>query len=90
MYKPLGNRAIIRVTKHFIFDAEKKPVLADDGNQIYEPEQEAKVIVSNIEGIKKGMTVIPILRGGVPIRLTDTKKTYDVIIDADDIYGIKI
>ena len=89
MYKPFGDRCIIRVTKHFILDEHKKPVLADDGTPIYEPEQEAKVIESNIEGIKKGMTIVPILRGGVPIRLSDSKKTYDVILDSDDIYGIK-
>jgi hypothetical protein len=88
MYKPYENRCIVRVNKHFIFDENKKPVLSDDGSQIYEPEQECKVIASNIDGIKKGMTVIPILRGGVPIRLSDSKKTYDVILDAEDIYGI--
>lgn len=89
MYKPFGNRCLVRVTKHFIVE-NKKPVLSDGGSPIYEPEQECKVLESNIEGIKKGMTVIPILRGGVPIRLTDSKKTYDVLLDAEDIYGIKI
>ena len=88
MYKPFGNRCIIRVNKHFILDEHKKPVLAEDKTPIYEPEQEATVVSSNIDGIKKGMTIVPILRGGVPIRLTDAKKTYDVILDEEDIYGI--
>ena len=75
MYKPFGNRVIVRINKHYIFDAEKKPLMAEDGKQLYEPEPECKVLESNIEGLKKGMTIIPILRGGVPIRLTDCKKS---------------
>lgn len=89
MYKPFDGRCIVRVNKHFILDKDKKQILSDDGQPIYEPEQECKVIASDIPDIKRGMTVIPILRGGVPIRLTDTKKTYDVILDREDIYGIK-
>ena len=90
MYKPHGNRCLVRVNKHFILDEHKKPVLSDDGSPIYEPEQECKVIESNIDGIKKGMTIVPILRGGVPIRMTDCKKSYDVLLDEEDIYGVKI
>lgn len=89
MYKPFGNRCIVRVIKHYILDENKKPVVAEDGTQLYEPEPECKVLESNIDGIKKGTVVIPILRGGVPIRMTDCKKSYDVILDAEDIYGIK-
>jgi hypothetical protein len=88
MYKPYGNRCVVRIIKHYLFE-DKKPVLAEDGSQLYEPEPEAKVLVSNIDGIKKGMTIVPILRGGVPIRMTDCKKSYDIILDEEDIYGIK-
>ena len=90
MYQPFDNRVIVRVPKHYILGEDKKPVLADDGTPIYEPEQECTVLSSNIEGIKKGMTIIPIIRGGVPIRLEENKKYSVVIIDREDIYAVKI
>ena len=66
MIKPQGNRAVLQLTKNYIFE-NKKPVMDEDGNQRYIIDQPAKVLSSNIPDIKKGMTVYPIIRGGVPI-----------------------
>ena len=66
---------------------KKKPTLDELGNQIYEQEQEGVVMSSNIDGIRKGMTVIPLGRGGVPILKEETKKYYIVIFDREDIYA---
>lgn len=90
MYKPLGERVIAKVSKRYIMDAKNKPVLSDDGAPIYEPEQEAVVLSSNIEGLKKGSIIVPILRGGVPINKEDKKDSFTVILDKEDIYGVKI
>jgi hypothetical protein len=90
MYKPMDERVICRITKRYIKDTKGKPVLADDGAPIYEPQQAALVISSNVEGIKKGMTIIPVLRGGIPINSEDKKDSFTVILDRQDIYAIKI
>jgi hypothetical protein len=87
--KPNGNRAILQLTKDYIMD-KKKPVLDEDGQPRYVIGQAAKVLSSNIDGIKKGMTVYPIIRGGVPIYHLETKKYQVVIIDNEDIYGIEV
>ena len=87
MFKPFDERCIARIDKRYIFD-KKKPVLDDQGNQVYEQEQEGTVISSNIEGIKKGMKIIPLGRGGVPIIKGETKKHYIVVFDREDIYAI--
>jgi hypothetical protein len=89
MFIPFDETVIVRVDKRYIKDAEGKPVVADDGTQIYEPQQECTVIASNIEGIRKGMKVIPLLRGGLPINSEDNKKFSVVIIDRRDIKAIK-
>jgi len=88
--KPYGNRCIVRIAKRFQYGADKKPVISEDGIHIYEPEQEAKVLSSNIPDIKKGMTIIPIIRGGVPIRSLEDKKSVVVSLDGEDIYAVKI
>lgn len=90
MYKPFDERVIVKVDKRYITDAKGKPVLADDGTQIYEPQQKVTVLSSNIAGIKKGMKIIPLLRGGLPINSEDSKKSFTVILDRRDVYGIEI
>lgn len=89
MVKPNGNRAVLQLSKKYIFDG-KKPVMDEDGNQRYIIEQPAKVLSSNIEGLKKGMTVYPIIRGGVPIYHMENKKYQVVVIDNEDIYGVEV
>ena len=84
--KPLGNRAILKITKNYLMD-KKKPLLDEGGNPVYEQEQIATVISSNIPELKKGDKVIPIIRGGVPIYSQETKKYVVVVIDQEDIYA---
>lgn len=90
MFKPFDDRVIVKVDKRYITDDKGKPALADDGTPMYEPQQICTVVSSNIEGIKKGMKVIPLLRGGLPINSSNTKKDYQVILDRRDIYGVSI
>ena len=90
MFKPFDERVIVRVDKRYIQDDKGKQVLADDGTAIYEPQQECTVIASNIEGIKKGMKIIPLLRGGLPINSEDNKKFSVIILDRQDVYAVKI
>lgn len=90
MFKPFDERVIVKVDKRYITDDKGKPVLSDDGKQIYEPQQECTVLSSNIEGIKKGDRIIPVLRGGLPINSEDNKKYSVIILDRQDIYGIKV
>ena len=90
MWKPFDERVIVRVDKRYITDEKGKTLLADDGTPIHEPQQICTVLSSNIEGIKKGMKIIPLLRGGLPINNSNTKKDYQVIIDRRDIYGIDV
>jgi hypothetical protein len=86
MFKPLGNRAILKITKNYLMDG-KKPILDEQGNPVYEQEQIATVMSSNITELKKGDKVIPIIRGGVPVYSEETKKYVVVIIDGEDIYA---
>jgi hypothetical protein len=90
MYKPYGNRCLVRIGKHFIYDDKKKPVIDEGGTHVYEPEQEGKVLASNIPDIKKGMSIIPIIRGGVPIRAMEDKKSVVISLDIEDIYAVKV
>ena len=87
-YKPLGNRCILKIDKKYMFDG-KKPILDDAGKQAFDIEKEGTVLVSNIEGLKKGMVVVPIIRGGVPINSEETKKHIVLVIDEADIYAYK-
>ena len=87
MYKPFDARLIAKINKRYLTDAKNKPINDEHGNQIYEQEQEGTVISSNIEGIKKGMKIIPLGRGGVPIIKEENKKYYIVIFDRDDVYA---
>lgn len=89
MYKPLGNRCILKINKRYIMQKGKQ-VLGEDGNPIYDLEEVATVMSSNVEGISRGDKVIPIIRGGVPIRTEETKKFIVTIIDEMDIYGKSI
>jgi hypothetical protein len=86
MFKPFDERCIVRIGKRYILDAKGKQTL-NDGEPIYEQEQEGVVISSNIKGITKGMKIIPLGRGGVPIIKEENKKGYIVIFDRDDIYA---
>lgn len=87
-YKPLGNRCILKINKKYLFEG-KKPIFDDSGSQAFDIEKEGTVMVSNIEGLKKGMVVIPIIRGGVPITSEENKKHIVLVIDSDDIYAYK-
>jgi len=89
MIKPNGNRCVLQMTKKYIQD-KGKPVLDEDGQPRYVIEQAAKVLSSNVEGIKKGMTVYPIIRGGVPIYHLENKKCQVVVIDNEDLYAVEI
>lgn len=89
MYKPLGNRVVLRIDKDYLFD-KKKPVLDEMGQHAFKQEQEATVISSNVPELKKGDKVIPIIRGGVPIYKEESKKSLIVVIDIEDIYAKKI
>jgi hypothetical protein len=89
MIKATGNRLVLQLNKKMIFEG-KKPVLDDNGEQRYVLEQAAKVLSSNVYEIKKGMTVYPIIRGGVPIYHLENKKAQVVIIDFEDVYGVEI
>lgn len=84
--KPFGDKCIVRIKKIYLKD-KGKPVLDENGEARYDLEQEGKVISSNIEGIKKGMTVIAAFRGGMPVRRLEDKKTVTVIFESDDVYG---
>ena len=88
MFKPFGKRCIVRIGKRYIMDAKGKQVL-NDGEPVYEQEQEGIVISSNIPKIKKGMKIIPLGRGGVPIIKEENKKGYIVIFDEDDVYAVQ-
>jgi len=87
--KPFLERCIVKVDKIYPPKEDGKVLVDDSGNAVYEPEQIAKVMSSNIEGIKKGDKVVPLLRGGVPITSEETKKYLVVVLDAEEIYAIK-
>lgn len=75
--KPVGNRVLLKV-----------PIFVDeDGVEQYA--QEAKVVESNMEGIKKGNTVFFNQFGAVSVDSLKTKKYIFLIVDAEDIYGVE-
>ena len=86
MYKPFDERCIVKINKRYLTDSKGKQVM-NDGEAVYEQEQEGVVISSNIPGIKRGMNIIPLGRGGVPILKEENKKSYIVIFDRVDIYA---
>jgi len=85
--KPFLERCIVKVDKKYIKDENGKPELNDIGEPSYENIQEATVTKSNIEGLKKGDKIIPLLRGGVPIVKEETKKYTMVILDKEEVYA---
>jgi co-chaperonin GroES (HSP10) len=75
MIKPVGQRCVLKVDIS----------LDKDGNETIS--QEAKVIDSGVEGIKKGDTVFFNQFGAVSVNSLKTKKNMVLICDAEDIYG---
>lgn len=86
--KPFLERCIVRINKIYLKEKGKQ-IIDDRGKPVYEAEQEATVVSSNIEGIKKGYKIIPLLRGGVPITQLETSKYLMVVLDKDEIYAVK-
>lgn len=75
--KPVGNRVLLKVNIH------------TNKEGVEEYEQEAKVVESNMEGVKKGATVFFNQFGAVSVNSMKTKKHIFLIVDAEDVYGIK-
>lgn len=90
MLKPHGKRVLVKINKRYLKEKNGSPMLDEAGNKVFDQEQEAKVMVSNVDGIKKGMTIYPVIRGGVPIYKKETPKYNLVIIDEEDIYAKEI
>lgn len=65
-------------------------MLDENNNPVFDHDQAAKILVSNIAGLKKGQTIYPVIRGGVPIYRNETKKYVEVVIDDDDIYAVEV
>lgn len=89
MYKPLGNRVIVRINKKYLYEG-KKPILDERGQHAFTEETEGVVLASNVEGLKKGDIVVPIIRGGVPILSQESKKFEILSFDFDDLYAQKV
>jgi hypothetical protein len=87
MIKPFGTRVLVRINKRYLSEKSGKPLLDENGNHVFDQDQEAKILVSNVPGLKKGQIIYPVIRGGVPIYKNETKKYLDVIIDIEDIYA---
>lgn len=76
MIKPIGSRCVL-----------KCDITTDkDGNE--QISQEAKVIDSNMEEVKKGDTVFFNQYGAVSVNSLKTKKNIILIVDSEDIYGL--
>jgi co-chaperonin GroES (HSP10) len=75
MIKPVGQRCVLKVDIS----------LDKDGNE--QISQEAKVIDSGVEEIKKGDTVFFNQFGAVSVNSLKTKKNMVLICDSEDIYG---
>jgi hypothetical protein len=90
MLKPHGNRVLVRINKRYLAEKGGKPLLDENGNHVFDQDQEAKILVSNVQGLKKGQTIYPVIRGGVPIYKNETKKYMDVVIDEEDIYAVEV
>jgi hypothetical protein len=86
MIKPFGTRVLVRINKRYLKDKKGKQILNEDNMPVFDQDQEAKILVSNISELKKGQIIYPVIRGGVPIYKNETSKYLDVIIDEEDIY----
>ena len=75
--RPIGNRVFLKVN----IKTDK------DGNEIIE--QEAKVIESNVDDVKKGDTVFFNQYGAVSVNSMKTKKNIFLIVDLEDIYAVQ-
>jgi co-chaperonin GroES (HSP10) len=73
--KPIGNRVFLKVNISIGKDGVEKV------------SQEAKVIESNMEDVKKGDTVFFNQFGAVSVDSLKTKKNIFLICDAEDVYG---
>ena len=78
---------LVRINKRYLKDKKGKPLLDENNNQVFDQDQEAKILFSNIPELKKGQIIYPVIRGGVPIYKNETSKYLDVIIDEEDIYA---
>lgn len=76
MIKPVGTRVVLKVK------------LKVNKEGIEEVEQEAKVLESGIDDVKKGDTVFFNQFGAVSVNSLKTKKDIVLIIDAEDVYGL--
>ena len=83
---PYGNKCVVLIEKQYLKE-KGKPILTDTGEPKYEIGQEGKVLSSNLDGIKKGMTIICNYRGGMPVIKAENKKSITVIFEADDVYA---
>ena len=72
--KPLGQRCILKCT-----------LFVKDG--VEDVEQEAKVVESGVDDIKKGDIVFFNQYGAVSVNSLKTKKNAVLIVDAEDIYA---
>jgi co-chaperonin GroES (HSP10) len=75
MIKPIGARVVLNVDIS----------LDKDGNEVIS--QEAKVLDSGIDDIKKGDTVFFNQFGAVSVNSLKTKKKMVLIVDSEDVYG---
>lgn len=85
--KTIGEKAIVLIEKEYLKE-KGKPVLNEDGTHRYEIGQEGKVLVSSIEGVKKGDRVICDFRGGFSIMKAENKKSVTVIFDKEEIHAV--
>lgn len=77
---PVGDRVTLKVPVVTKKDAE--------GNEFTDVSREAKVLDSNNDTIKKGMTVYYNPRGCINVDIASTNKYVILIVEACDIYGI--
>jgi len=73
--KPVGRRVVLKCDLS----------LDKDGNEIVS--QEAKVLDSGIEEVKKGDVVFFNQFGAVSVNSLKTKKGIVLIVDSEDVYG---
>jgi co-chaperonin GroES (HSP10) len=87
--KPFGERVLCKLNKAQRKDEDGKGMTDPAGNPLYDLKQEATVIESTVEGIKKGQTIFCVIYGGVRIDSLEDKKATYLIIDKEDIYGVQ-
>lgn len=90
MLRPLGNRVVLQMNKVYLKDAKKKPMLDEYGNHSFKSEEYGTVLSSNVDGIKKGSKIYPIIRGGVPLNHLETKNHQVIVIDFEDCYAQEV